>query len=114
MKKWTKEEIQTLLNTNPSAVVRGILAIYEYQTAHEKAAHLTEEHNGVGFNALDAEILTSLAKQILSWQGERPAERKYNFPLSVKQLELAKKKMKKYAGQLAKIANRKEEMKQAA
>ncbi len=94
MKKWTKEEIQTLLNTNPSAVVRGILAIYEYQTAHEKAA--------------------SLAKQILSWQGERPAERKYNFPLSVKQLELAKKKMKKYAGQLAKIANRKEEMKQAA
>jgi hypothetical protein len=94
--------IREKLVSNDKWLVRGILAIYARQTTDEQQAEQTSHHNGVGFNGTDANILSSFAKQILSWQAtENP---RYPSPLSPKQLDLARRKMPKYAGQLARIA----------
>ena len=95
-------EIREKLKTNDKWLVRGILAIYARQTADERSSQTTKYTNGVGFNGRDAAILSSFAKQILSWQAtENP---RYPSPLSPKQFELARRSMSKYAGQLARIA----------
>ena len=93
-KVWKKEEIRELLETNDRAVVRGIVVIYSLQTEDERKTAETMEHNGVGFSGLDAQFLSSLAKQIL--------ERGW---LTEKQMVYARKKILKYAGQLTKVAN---------
>ncbi len=94
VKKWTKDEIKQKLTTDTRWVIRGLLAIYDRQTADEKAVGATVEDNGVGFNGADAEILSSIAMNYKT----------RNF-ISPRQLEIVQKKMPKYAGQLAKIAN---------
>lgn len=91
---WTKDSIKTLLDTNAKAVTRGILAIYERQTADEQRADRTSHSNGIGYSAFDAEFMSSLARQI--GQGRT---------LSVKQMAIGRNKIKRYAGQLAEIAN---------
>lgn len=97
---WTKEDIQEGLRTNDHWVVRGILAIYDYQTEDEKNIEDTKHNNGVGFNGVDGHILSSFACQIKRWD-----KSKFRTPLSPKQMTLARKKIMKYAGQLTKIAN---------
>ena len=94
---WNANQIKSLLATNDRAVVRGIVVLYDRQTADEKASDATRHHNGIGFNALDAGILSSFARQIRSGK-----------TLSEKQMAVAKKCMMKYAGQLASIANERE------
>ena len=94
VKKWTKDEIKEKLANDGRWLVRGLLAIYDRQTANEKAAGATVEDNGIGFNGADAEILSSIAM----------CYKTRNF-ISPKQLAIVQKKMVKYAGQLAKIAN---------
>ncbi len=93
-KIWKKEEIKTMLQTNDNAVLRGIVVIYSLQTEDEKKVGETIEHNGVGFSRVDAGFMSSLAKFILN--------RGY---LTDKQLEYGRRKIRKYAGQLAKVAN---------
>lgn len=93
-KKWTKEEIAEKLMTDMVWLIRGLLAIYDRQTEDEKHSDVTKEDNGIGFNAFDATIMSDMAKQY--------KRTKY---LSARQLLIVKKCMKKYAGQLAKIAN---------
>lgn len=94
VKKWTKEEIREKMATDGRWLIRGLLAIYDRQTADEKSMGATVEDNGIGFNGVDAEILTSIAMNYKT----------RNF-ISPKQLAIVQKKMVKYAGQLAKIAN---------
>lgn len=103
MKIWTKEEIQALLNTNDQAVIRGLLAIYNRQTADEKSSESTNHENKMGFNGTDARFGSSLAKQILDWQAA--PVKKFAKPLSPNQLAKGRKIIYKYAGQLTKIAN---------
>lgn len=91
---WTKEAIKARLLGSDLWLCRGILAIHARQTADEQACGATVEDNGVGFNGVDAEILSSFAKQY--------KERGF---LSKRQIEIARKKMVKYSGQLANIAN---------
>jgi hypothetical protein len=93
-KDWTKEEIKDLLEISSKMVHRSIVKIYEKQTDDEKQTLETKHHNGVGFNGVDAEIMSSFARQILNGK-----------TLSPKQMSIAKRKIKKYSGQLAKIAN---------
>ncbi len=97
---WNKEEIRDNLQNDNHWLVRGVVAVYEYQTADEQVSEETRESNGIGFNAVDAGIMSSFAKQIKKWD---PV--KFNSPLSPKQLVIARKKMIKYSGQLARIAN---------
>lgn len=74
-------------------VYRAMMAVYERQTETEKAARQTEEHNGVGFNGVDAEIMSSFAEQF-----------KTRKTLSAKQFAIAQKKMQSYTRQLVEIA----------
>ena len=93
-KVWTKEEIKDLLERSNKMVHRSIVKIFEKQTADEKRSEATNHSNGVGFNSVDAHLLSSFAKQILK-----------GYTLSEKQMYHARKKIMKYSGQLAKIAN---------
>lgn len=100
----TTESIKTLLSTSLPAIERAILVIYERQTLDEKATESTSHNNGVGFSAVDAEILSSFAAQIQRKQGRGVA---LGACLSEKQMVIAKKRMLVYARQLAEVANEK-------
>lgn len=91
---WTVEEIKELIKTSDKMVARSVVKLYELQTASEQAAQETHERNGVGFNGIDAAILSSFAQ----WY-------KSNGYLSPRQTALARKKLYKYSGQLVRIAN---------
>ena len=91
---WNKDKILDLINKRDDAVCRGIVAIYRRQTSQEQLVEATLEHNGVGFNGVDAELLTSLAKQVLDGK-----------TLTEKQIYVGRKRIRKYSGQLAEIAN---------
>ena len=93
-KTWTKDEIKENLVSSDKWLARGLLAIYDKQTVAEVNSYSTIENNSVGFDGLDAEILTSIAQQL-----------RERGTMSYKQTTLVRKKMTKYAGQLAKIAN---------
>ena len=96
-KVWKKDEIkEKLVEGNRVWIERGVVAIFNKQTETEKAIETTNMNNGVGFNGTDAQIMTSFAKWLL--------KRKHNH-LSQKQMAIAQRKIVKYAGQLAKIAN---------
>jgi hypothetical protein len=77
------------LASNPLWAVRGLLAVYKYQTEAEKAVGAVTDDNGVGFTGTDGVFLSSLAKQ---WQAK-------NW-LSDKQMSFLHQKMPKYAKQL--------------
>lgn len=94
-KIWTKEEIINLLENNRTMVIRSLMQLYNLQTADEKGSLHTNESNGVGFNQFDSRILTSIAEFYDS----------HRF-LSEKQMYVVKRRIKKYAGQLTKIANK--------
>lgn len=111
LKKWTPEDIKSLLMRNDAAVWRGIARIYELQTADEQAADATHHENGVGFSGADAAILSSFARQINEFD---PLTSKFKTPLSPKQLVIGRKKILKYSKQLAMIANAREAEKHAA
>lgn len=97
----TIEQVKYNLENNQKWLERGILAIYRYQTAHEKAVEGTVENNSVGFNGVDGQILSSFAKWIEGGErfGKQPGQ-----CLTVKQLAIASRKMPKYAAQLLRIA----------
>lgn len=88
-----KREIQALIDRNDKAVLRGITAIYAYQTADEQSMGITSHENGVGFSGVDAEIMSSFALQIAS----------RGF-LSPKQITIGRKIIRKYWRQLSEIA----------
>lgn len=89
----TKEQIQALLEESDRAVERAIVAIFNYQTYTEQQAEQTSENNGVGFNSVDAEFLSSLAKAVNK-----------GYRLTQKQMVYGRKKIKKYWKQLQLIA----------
>lgn len=75
-------------------VKRSLLRLYSEQTESEQTVGYTSEDNGFGFNGVDSEFLSSVAK----WYGEKGY-------VSPKQMAWVTKKIRKYAGQLAKLAN---------
>ena len=90
---WTKETILAKLDSSDEMIKRSLLRLYAEQTADEQAMGATSESNGYGFNGIDAEFLSSVAKFL--------TDKGY---LSPKQLDFTRKKLRKYAGQLAKLA----------
>lgn len=98
--KQHKEAIQKALDTNDAAVVKALRLLFEKQTADEQASHETRWRNGCGFSGVDAEILTSFARQVERWDVTAPSARRFAFPLSPKQLALARRKLRKYWRQL--------------
>lgn len=101
-KIWTPDMIREKIATCDKMVERSLVRLFERQTASEQDAAQTTESNGVGFNGVDAEILTSFAQQIIRKQN-RPSCPE-GVRLSDRQLEIARKKLRKYARQLMEIA----------
>lgn len=85
--------IRQKLATDLAWQLRGLVAIYKMQTLDEQAIMTTKHTNGVGFNFNDAEILSIFARRVQD-----------NLPLSQKQLDIIKRRMPKYAGQLESLA----------
>lgn len=102
--KWTKEMILAKLDTNPVMVERSLIVIYNRQTQDEKVTQGTTQNNGMGFNGADAPIMSKFAEWVLKGAEKGIPEGKR---LSEKQRALTVKKLRKYATQLAKVANAK-------
>lgn len=81
--------IKTQLGSNPTWATRAIVKLHERQTIDEQNQQTTKESNGVGFNGMDATILSSFANQIHMGR-----------TLSQKQLAIAFKKLPKYSRQV--------------
>jgi hypothetical protein len=92
MKTITKDFIKNQLATNPTWAVKALVKIYERQTIDEQNSQATKENNGVGFNGLDANILSSFAEQVNKGRN-----------LSVKQMTIVYKKMPRYWKQVASL-----------
>jgi len=84
--------IRTQLGSSIAWASKGVIRIFENQTHDEQAVEATHEHNGIGFTGVDANILSSFAKQILKGR-----------TMSPKQSAILFKKMPKYAGQLQRM-----------
>ena len=97
-KAWDKESIKDLLDRNDKAVYRAILLIYSFQTDEEKYMGTTKTVNGKGFSKFDVEVLSSFATQLRRGQ-----------ELTLKQMYVARPKIKKYAGQILQYMKDREE-----
>lgn len=93
-KIWTAEDMKNILNKYDDQVGKALVKLYARQTIDEQKDHETKEYNNIGFNGVDAPILTSFAEFY----------QKKGF-LSQKQLVIARKKIMKYANQLCSIVN---------
>lgn len=112
MKKITKESIREQMVNNPRWMLIGLITIYKHQTATERQSRHTSESNGVGFNGPDSKVLSLIAGYLLSKHSEASIRMDKNATIE-KYLdkpwarEAVMKRMPKYAGQLAKLANEK-------
>lgn len=91
--KQLAEQYREKLLTDDRWLYRAIIAIYERQTDHEKSELTTKEDNGIGFNGVDAFLMSKYAEDLGKWGRLTPNQRKW-----------ARRKMPKYALQLVKIA----------
>lgn len=85
--------IREKLSSDEYWAIRGLVRLYEYQTNLEKEFEGESTHNGIGFNRIDRDVLTSFAK---FW-----GKNKY---LTGPQMKRLRRVIPKYAGQLHKIA----------
>jgi len=114
-KKARLEFIRQKVVSDDRWMIKGLLTIYEYQTIDEQQSEMVKVHNGVGFSRIDAEILTSFAKRAIQ-RGALEAIKtanglKASSFFSPTQEDLCRRKMARYAGQLARIANLKNPIK---
>lgn len=87
------EFIRSKLGTDSQWAIRGLMRVYENQTADERRAGVVNANNGIGFTVQDADLLTSFASQY---------ERRKT--LSARQVTVLYKLMPKYAKQLVKTS----------
>lgn len=88
------EQFKQKIMTDDRWLYRAIIAIYERQTDHEKAELTTKEDNGIGFNGVDAFLMSKYAEDLSKYGRLTPNQCKW-----------ARRKMPKYALQLVKIAS---------
>jgi len=88
--------IREKVSTDKAWAIRAIKVLSTYQTSDEFAESETRDKNHVGFNGVDAPILTSFAK----WLQRMTS-------LTEKQFAVAFKLLPKYSGQLARISEEK-------
>jgi hypothetical protein len=100
--RWNKFNIRAKLNTDFKWCRRALVVLYQRQTDDEQAATRTKHDNMRGFNQPDARRGSELARKAMTPQLFAPAE-----------VIEARNMLRKYAGQLARIANAKERAKLA-
>lgn len=94
-KKWTEENIRTLVQTNDGVLYGALMQLYKRQTSAEKRDGTTRVRNGEGFNSIDANFMSSLAIYYM----------RHGY-LTDNQKIVARRKLQKYTKQLTKIANK--------
>ena len=62
---YTRDQINHILQSNPAAVENAIIALFRLQTASERQAAQSSNHNDVGFNMCDARAGTRFARWLL-------------------------------------------------
>ena len=97
--KWKKEDIWQKIEESDLMVRRSIVILYKLQTTDEQQVEGTAHKNNLGFNKPDAKFLTSLAKKVIN-----------EGVLTKEQYKWGRKALKKYCGQLVKVANGKIEV----
>lgn len=95
---YTEAQIVEMLENNPKAVVRAIVAIYNRQTQEEQNSGDTIHNNGIGFSGADAKIGSYMAKYAIQTGATR-----FTGKFAPRALHIAKK----YRKQLVQIANEK-------
>ena len=91
---WTEDEIKNYVQTNDKVLYGALKNLYACQTADEQTNSTTTHANGAGFNATDADYLTSVSKFLIK-----------NGYLTDKQKACVRKKLVKYNKQLTRLAN---------
>jgi hypothetical protein len=91
-KKDTLTALQQKLAYDARWAIRALLAIFKNQTEDEKDAAAVKDYNEKGFRCMDAEILTSFARQVHNRR-----------ELSGKQMTVVHRLMPRYARQLMKF-----------
>jgi hypothetical protein len=113
---YTASQLIALIEKDDNVAISALLSLYDRQTADEQATEATRHQNGQGFNACDAALLTSFAVQV----EENRRRRVHGFLppnyglLSRRQMDLLRRKLRKYGRQLAEIALEKATTRQAA
>lgn len=102
--RWTASLIMDKVVESPKFTTAALLALYDRQTTDEKDEGDTRHLNGRGFNGSDAPFMSYCAEY----------SRKNNSTLSGDFLLKVRLRIKKYAKQLAMVANMREEEKAAA
>ena len=87
-------DVKEMLMQSDMAVEKATMILYTKQTEEEKNCQNTLEQNGVGYNGVDAPIMTSFAQQ-MKYKGRS---------LSEPQLRVARRILPKYHKQLAPYA----------
>ena len=82
---WKEDEIKRLVQSNDKVLYGALKQLYNCQTMDEKDYAQTTHANGAGFNALDADFLTSVSKFLIK-----------NGFLTEKQKVIVRKKLVKY------------------
>ena len=101
--EWDKQKILNLIDTGNRIILYKMLhALYDRQTWTERAAQVTADHNSMGFNAFDAPFLSSVAEQAERYKTLTPG-----------QARPVQRRLRKYASQLAQIANQNEAERQS-
>jgi hypothetical protein len=111
---WSRENILNILANpegsttingnkyhNSMLVYRMLRSMFQRQELDEQTTGATKHNNGVGFNGLDAPILTDIVRSAERYNAQRPNA----YGLSRGQAALVAKKQKKYVGQLEEIAS---------
>lgn len=93
-KIWTEDEIKQLVQNNDKVLYGALKKLYGEQTTDEQNSHETKEHNGVGFNGVDAPFLSNVSEFLIR-----------NGFLTDKQKYYVRKKLVKYTKQLVRLAN---------
>jgi hypothetical protein len=97
---WNKETIKGILQkplgktegmNHRTFVLKAAIVLWHLQTEDEKQSNATTHQNGVGYNGADADFM--------GWFSGAAAK---GMPLKDKHIEMAAKRLVKYAGQLAK------------
>ena len=88
-KKAKREFLRYKLSTDDKWALRALEVIFDNQTEDEKDSHVTVNENNIGFNKVDADLLSSFAKQY-----------KERGSLSNRQMEVLKKRISKYWKQI--------------
>lgn len=100
--EWTKQDILRVLDNpkgrtgkyrNSQIIQRMLVRMYARQTEIEQSAYSTICNNGIGFNGIDAQILSDIAVRSEQYRD-----------LTERQAALVAKKLKKYIRQLCDIA----------